>query len=73
MSYVLCTSVLLIPASVQYSLLRLRIAFSVSESQVVTADINNRLGCGSILKSGRLFGITGKLPITLQYNLIENS
>jgi hypothetical protein len=39
----------------------------------VTADVNNRLGCGSILKGGRLFGITGKLPITLQYNLIEKS
>lgn len=50
MSYVLCTSVRLIQFSVQYSLLSLEIAVWLSESEVVTADATNHLGCGSVLK-----------------------
>jgi hypothetical protein len=68
-SYVLRTSVLLIPASVQYSLLRLRIAFSVSESEAVTADINNRLGCGSILKKAE-GSLESQANFLLRYTII---
>ena len=64
MSYDLCTSVLLISASVHYSLLRLRIAFSVS----VTADINNRLGCSSILKAGGC--LESQANFLLRYTII---